>query len=323
MPPKRKTRGEADKTSISFNWSDEEVQLLLEVVLHFKSDKAGQGLDWESIKTKYVEIRDIFTERYPKNSTDESYPHHDAVKQFSKERIIAKVKALRNKYKIALDSGRRSGGGKVIAQFYNQCNDIWGRCPAVESIPSGIDFSASTESSELSSNTGLVSDVSESCSDDNQDSFLTLEHDSAAIPKRSLVEHLKDAINSKMMKNVSYEKQMMQLAKEDMALKKEMMSDIREMNKNFVSQMNVLTNSLVHLSNALTTALNQPQQVYQQYPTAQHMPNKLGHSFLQQLSYDCPEGILQSSNQSSSRRRKIQEKDYSSDDKETYSFCKL
>ena len=232
MPPKRKTRGEADKTSISFNWSDEEVQLLLEVVLHFKSDKAGQGLDWESIKTKYVEIRDIFIERYPKNSTDESYPHHESVKQFSKERIITKVKALRNKYKIALDSGRRSGGGKVVAQFYNLCTDIWGGCPAAESIPSGIDSSASTESSELSSNTGLVGNVSESCSDDNQDSFLTLERDSAAIPKRSLVEHLKDARNSKIMKNVSYEKQMMQLAKEDMALKKEMMSDIREMNKN-------------------------------------------------------------------------------------------
>ena len=38
-----------------------------------------------------------------------------------------------------------------------------------------------------------------------------------------------------MMKNVSYEKQMMQLTKEDMVLKKEMMSAIREMNKNFVS----------------------------------------------------------------------------------------
>ena len=108
--------------------------------------------------------------------------------------------------------------GKVVAQSYNLCTDIWGGCPAVESIPSGIDSSTSTESSELSSNTGL-GDISESCSDENQERFLTLELDSAAIPKRSLEERLKDAINSKMMKNVSYEKRMMQLTKEGMALK--------------------------------------------------------------------------------------------------------
>ena len=54
--------------------------------------------------------------------------------------------------------------------------------------------------------------------------------------------------------------------------------------------MDVLTNSLVNLSNALTIALNQPQQVYQQHPTAQYMPNNLGRCFLEQLGYDYPGG---------------------------------
>ena len=48
---------------------------------------------------------------------------------------------------------------------------------------------------------------------------------------------------------------MMQMTK-DMALKKQMMSEIREMNINFAGQMNFLTNKLVNLSNTLTTALN-------------------------------------------------------------------
>ena len=323
MPSTKKAREATDKASISFNWSDEEVELLLEVVLHFKSDKAGQGLDWESIKTNYLDIRDIFIDRYPKTLTDESYPHHDAAKHFTKERIISKVKALRNKFKIALDSGRRSGGGKVVAHFYNLCTDIWGGCPAAESITGGIDSSASTESSELSSNTGFAADVSESCSDENQETSLALERDPAVIPKRSFLEHLKDARHCKLVKNVSYEKQMMQMTKEDMALKKQMMSEIREMNINFAAQMNVLTNSLVNVSNTLTTALNQPQQFYQQQPTAQHMPNTMGNSFLEQLGFDRQGGISQSSNQSSSRKRKLQEKEYSSDDGETYSFYKL
>ena len=83
MPPKSKKRGETEKALFSFNWNDEEIELLLEVVLHFKSDKAGRGLDWESIETKYVDIPDIFIENYPKNTTNESFPHHDAAEHFS------------------------------------------------------------------------------------------------------------------------------------------------------------------------------------------------------------------------------------------------
>ena len=101
------------------------------------------------------------------------------------------------------------------------------------------------------------------------------------------------------------------------------MSEIREMNINIAEQMNVLSNSLVNLSNTLTTALNQPQQVYQQQPIAQHIPNTMGHSFLEKLGFDHQGGISQSSNQSSSRKRNLQEKDYSSDDDETYAFYKL
>ena len=123
MPPTKKAREATDKASISFNRSDEEVELLLEVVLHYKSDTAGQGLDWESIKTKHLDICDVFVDRSPKTLRDESYPHHDAAKHFTKERIISKLKELRNKYKTALDSGRRSGGGKVVAQFCNLCTD--------------------------------------------------------------------------------------------------------------------------------------------------------------------------------------------------------
>ena len=52
------------------------------------------------------------------------------------------------------------------------------------------------------------------------------------------------------------------------------------------------------------------------------MPNTLGHSCLEQLGFDRQRGISQSRNQSSSRKRKLQEKDYSSDDEESYSFYK-
>ena len=83
---------------------------------------------------------------------------------------------------------------------------MWGGCLAAESITGGIDSSASTESSELSNNTGIAADVSESCSDENQGTSLALELDPAVIPKRSFLEHLEDARNSKLIKNTSYMK---------------------------------------------------------------------------------------------------------------------
>ena len=62
MPPKKKSKGE-ENSAKNFTWEDEETELLLEVIKHYNSDKEGEGYDWESIKTKYVEIRDLFVER--------------------------------------------------------------------------------------------------------------------------------------------------------------------------------------------------------------------------------------------------------------------
>ena len=47
-----------DKTT-SFSWNEEEIQLLLEVVLHCKTDKAANGSDWISIKLKYLQDRKV------------------------------------------------------------------------------------------------------------------------------------------------------------------------------------------------------------------------------------------------------------------------
>lgn len=58
-----------------------------------------------------------------------------------------------------------------------------------------------------------------------------------------MVEHLKGARNSKLRKTLSNEKRFLDLAKEDVTLKKKMMEEIKEMNKDLSSQMTVLTNT--------------------------------------------------------------------------------
>ena len=42
-----------------FSWTDDEIELSLGVVETFKPDKQGEWIDWESVKTKYEDIRTI------------------------------------------------------------------------------------------------------------------------------------------------------------------------------------------------------------------------------------------------------------------------
>ena len=52
----------ADK---NFMWSDEEINLLLHVVIDYKAGKAGEGVDWESVRSKYEDVTKMFLEKYP------------------------------------------------------------------------------------------------------------------------------------------------------------------------------------------------------------------------------------------------------------------
>jgi len=135
MPPKKKikTDGEKENTVV---WTDDEIQLLLETVRDFKSEQAYESIDWESIKTKYEKITENFVKNLPKEKTSE-YPH--IPDQFTKDKISSKIKAVRGKYRKALDSGRKSGGGRVVSFFYDLCSEIWSGSPATQSMASGVE----------------------------------------------------------------------------------------------------------------------------------------------------------------------------------------
>jgi hypothetical protein len=121
----------------NFMWTDKEVVLLLSVVSDYKSAKAAEGVDWSSVKTKNEDLVAKFKERYPKTSSSQ-FPHTGDV--FNKERLCSKLKRIRTGYKKALDSGR-SGGGRIVTTFFDECSEIWGGSPAVECVKNGIESS--------------------------------------------------------------------------------------------------------------------------------------------------------------------------------------
>ena len=49
MAPKK---SKEDSTKTNFQWSDNEIELLLAVINEYKTSKEASGFDWESIKTK-------------------------------------------------------------------------------------------------------------------------------------------------------------------------------------------------------------------------------------------------------------------------------
>ena len=62
----------------------------------------------------------------------------------SKDRVAAKLKKIRQDYKKAADTKRKSGGGRVVFVFYDLCETIWGS-PAVTSLQEGIDRSSQAD----------------------------------------------------------------------------------------------------------------------------------------------------------------------------------
>ena len=91
MPPKKKVCVEDSKNMV---WTDDEVQLLLETVILFKSKKSYEGIDWESVKDKYELIKNDFLEAFP----PEDKPGFHGKSLFRREEIAAKIKQMRVSY---------------------------------------------------------------------------------------------------------------------------------------------------------------------------------------------------------------------------------
>ena len=62
----------------SFVWTDDEVELFLNTVLEYKTSKAAESCDWESVYTKYNDIHEAFMEKYPDREEAEKVGKEDS-----------------------------------------------------------------------------------------------------------------------------------------------------------------------------------------------------------------------------------------------------
>ena len=80
MPPKKRSKTDQDATEI-VSWTNDEVEL----VPSNSSEKDYERLEWESVKSKYHDIRKDFEELYRQGDGERSLPHDVAL--FTRERI--------------------------------------------------------------------------------------------------------------------------------------------------------------------------------------------------------------------------------------------
>ena len=73
----------------------------------------------------------------PKETGSEECAH--STDFFTREGITSKIKQIRAQYWKALDAGRQSGGGRIVATFYDLCSEIWSGSSSAESIWAGLE----------------------------------------------------------------------------------------------------------------------------------------------------------------------------------------
>ena len=83
-----------------FQWSDDEVELLLTLTYEYKVKDSGECTDWEKVKTKYADILALFWEQLPSGTEEafqleKDYPHHPD--QITLKCLTSKLTAIRLK----------------------------------------------------------------------------------------------------------------------------------------------------------------------------------------------------------------------------------
>ena len=52
---------------------------------------------------------------------------------------MTKLKNIRKKYRNAVDTGKKSGQGKVVLLYFNECEKIWGGSTATAKLQTGLE----------------------------------------------------------------------------------------------------------------------------------------------------------------------------------------
>ena len=146
-----------------FRWTDEMHSTLIEVLKEYKVSCEFNNVDFDADKTlQYKTLRKKMAKRYESDESlfgpvdiserprvefneEEKQILNAKLKEDQKliaqgyNRVIEKVKILRQGFSKAVISGTRSGSGKLVYDHYDDLRNIWGGSANTEPLSMGVD----------------------------------------------------------------------------------------------------------------------------------------------------------------------------------------
>ena len=173
-----------------FKWDTDMVKLMLNTIFEYKSLLEYRNCDFNADKSKqYEALRVSLATEYgevdisffgPIKILDqddeedrESFLERTDVQKkqirVGYNRVMEKVKELRQGFSNAVTAGSRSKSGKLVLEFYDLMVQIWGGAPSTEPLPFGIQSSQAASITTIDEN-----DVAHDSSSDRESDGLTL-----------------------------------------------------------------------------------------------------------------------------------------------------
>ena len=190
------------------------------------------------------------------------------------DRILAKIKIIRTDFRKAVDSGKKSGGGRVVFTFYSLCQSLWGSSPAVNSIPNSIDSqddssealesAASHFSSTVTDEIGLSNDhqkpqenadSSDDAADDEEVNSNPVGQSQQYPGQEKVKTFLKNHRSQKLSTRMGAESQMLQFAKEDLNLKRKLLEQLEKLDADFNQNIAKVGRTMDTISNVMQQCL--------------------------------------------------------------------
>ena len=158
------------------------------------------------------------------------------------------MKNIRQKYRQAVDSGRKSGHGRVVMLYFEICQSIWGASPATEQIEIGL------ESTDLTNSATDTDDTTSSAVTDDLAAVASNEStEEDIIHRRNLLDkQLQEHRHSKLKRKLPVDVLLLACAQEELKMKKQLMEHMERAEDKYLENMARLSLSMEHLTNSIT-----------------------------------------------------------------------
>ena len=205
------------------------------------------------------------------------------------QRVQEKLKEIKQNFSTAVTTGRRSGSGKIVLQFYDELVQIWDGSPSTQPLSCGT----STQQINVLASASIVPGDDESNEDSDDDLSNSVNHTlpseinevevNSTQPKvtsqkrkpENIIPKLIDNKRKHMERQLSAAKRdelLLKESKEDLQFKKDMVEAIRESNRTFENSMQNMSFSIAQVGQSLTQSMEIMARAFMQQNSPNNMP---------------------------------------------------